>query len=100
MRTKSPTSRRFVFAPDVVLQMIDGEALVLKLHEERVFSLNQTGARIAQLISRGHALSQIIEVLDQEYGVGGSSIGCEVEQLVDQLMAKGLIVTEHRRGAK
>ena len=33
------------FAPDVVVQNIQGEALILKLQDEEVFALNTTGAR-------------------------------------------------------
>ena len=46
------------FAPDVVVQVINGEALILKLHDEEVFSLNETGARVAQLIEQRCSLDE------------------------------------------
>ena len=45
-------SRRVAFARDVVIQVIGGDALVLNLRDETVFSLNPTGARIAELLPR------------------------------------------------
>src|SRR4026207_318252 len=55
-RRSSSGMRKVSFAPDVIVQTIDGEALILKLHDEEVFSLNATGARIAQLIADGQRL--------------------------------------------
>ena len=50
--------QKLSFAPDVVVQVINGEALILKLQEEEVFSLNETGARVAQLIDEGALSTQ------------------------------------------
>jgi hypothetical protein len=88
----SEISRRLYFASDVVLQIIDGEALVLKLQDETVFSLNDTGARIAQLIDRGHSLDEIAQVLSHEYGAPRVEVESEVRHLVQALRSKGLVV--------
>jgi hypothetical protein len=85
-------SRRLFFASDVVLQVIDGEALVLKLQDETVFSLNDTGARIAQLINGGHAIDEVARILSREYGVPRDAVEPEVTRLVQVLRSKGLVV--------
>ena len=36
--------QKLSFAPDVVVQVINGEALILQLQAEEVFSLNKTQA--------------------------------------------------------
>ena len=79
-------------APDVVLQIVGGEALLLKLHEEAVFSLNETGARIAQLVSQGHSLDSMADTLSGEYGVDRFSVMQDASELVEILMARGLVV--------
>jgi len=85
-------SGRLFFAPDVVLQVIDGEALVLKLRDETVFSLNDTGARIAQLIDGGHSIDDVAEILAQEYGVSKDAVESEVKGLVQVLLTNGIVV--------
>jgi coenzyme PQQ synthesis protein D (PqqD) len=85
-------SGRLFFASDVVLQVIDGEALLLKLQDESVFSLNDTGARIAQLIDSGHGVDDATQILSREYGVPGAAIESEVKGLVQVLRSKGLVV--------
>ena len=85
-------SQRLFFASDVVLQVIDGEALVLKLQDETVFSLNDTGARIAQLIDCGHPIDEVACILSREYGAPPDAVESEVNGLVQVLRTKGLVV--------
>lgn len=82
----------FRLAPDVVLQVIDGEALMLKLQDEVVFSLNETGARIAQLISEGQQIGTIVDILSREYSQSRDDIVGEVHQLVQALQSRNLLV--------
>lgn len=93
------TDRRpqFSFAPDVVVQVINGEALILKLQDEEVFSLNETGARVAQLIDEGCALDGMIDTLTSEYATDRGDIEREVNGLLQALLSKGLLV---RRGSQ
>lgn len=87
----------FRLAPDVVLQVIDGEALMLKLQDEVVFSLNETGARIAQLISEGQQIGAIVDILSREYGQSRDDIDREVNRLVQALQARNLLVAARTR---
>lgn len=80
------------FAPDVVLQIIDGDALILRLHDETVFALNETGARIAQAIASGTPVAEIVHALSGQYGVPAATIESDVTALVDGLHARGLLV--------
>jgi hypothetical protein len=83
---------RVVFAPDVVLQVIDGEALILKLDRETVFALNRTGARIAQLIESGNELSAVVNQLAFEYQRDRRDIERDVTELINVLLSKELVV--------
>ena len=85
-------SGRLFFASDVVLQVVDDEALVLKLQDETVFSLNDTGARIAQLIDGGYAVEEVAHILAREYGAPRDAVESEVKGLVQVLRSRGLVV--------
>lgn len=84
--------QKLAFAPDVVVQVINGEALILKLQEEEVFSLNETGARIAQLIGEGRSVDAVVDTLTAEYETSRADIEREVIDLVQALVSKGLVV--------
>ena len=88
------------FAPDVVVQVIKGEALILKLQEEEVFSLNETGARVAQLIEEGRSLNAVIDTLTAEYETSRQDIEREVNDLVQALLSKGLVVRREPHGGE
>jgi hypothetical protein len=90
--------QKFSFAPDVVVQVINGEALILKLQEEEVFSLNETGARVAQLIAEGRSLDAVIDTLTAEYETSRQDIEREVTDLVQTLVSKGLVVRRESQG--
>jgi coenzyme PQQ synthesis protein D (PqqD) len=89
---------RLTFASDVIFQVIEGEALLLKLHQEVVFSLNETGTRIAQLIAEGRSLPHIIEAIGREYDKRQDEVAPAVTALVAALIDKGLVT--HIAGSK
>ena len=84
--------QRLTFAADVILKVIDREALILKLDDEVAFSLNETGARIAQLIAEGKGIDAVVDVLVGEYATERSEVDREVTSLVEALLGKGLLV--------
>ena len=83
---------RVAFAPDVVLQVIDGEALVLRLGDETAFALNETGTRIAQLIGDGTDIPALIDRLAGEYGKSRTEVEQAVNDLVRVLVSKKLVI--------
>ncbi len=82
--------QRFVFAADVILQVIDREALILKLDDEVAFSLNETGARIGQLIAEGYGLDALVDILASEYATPRSEVEREVTSLVTDAAWEGI----------
>ncbi len=92
------TGNTVALAPDVIVQTIDGEALMLKLHDEEVFSLNDTAARIAQLIKEGdRRIDDVVDVLSTEYGLLRADIAHEVGRLMEEFLARGLVVVHSGR---
>lgn len=94
MGNKHQADERAVFAPDVVLQTIGGEAILLKLADETVFSLNETGAHVAVGIARGSSIDAIIRELATAYGTEVGQIEHDVRTLLVSLVDQGLVVLE------
>jgi hypothetical protein len=92
--------RQVSLAKDVVVQVIGGDALMLNLRDETVFSLNATGARIAQLIASGMSSEAITEDLCRDYGADRAEVARDVDDLIGALVSKGLVVAEAGGGER
>ena len=88
--------RRYALAPDAVLELSGDEAIILKLNDETMFSLNATGARIAELIVGGLAIDAVVAALADEYKASKSDVQSDVTNLLDSLLSGGLIVALDR----
>lgn len=89
-------AHHYDLAPDVVLQQAEGEALLVKLHDEDMFGLNETGAAVVERLSAGLDVETTIEELAMAYGAPLSEIRRDVHALVAELTARGLLL--ERRG--
>ncbi len=83
---------RYELSPDAVLQLGDGEALIVKLNAEDMFALNDTGAQIVQRIVGGRPVLAVIEELAGEYNAGTEDVARDVQRLVAELVGRGLLV--------
>jgi hypothetical protein len=86
------TTDRYELSPDAVLQLGDGEALIVKLNAEDMFALNDTGAEIVQRIADGQAVLSVIEELARVYNAGAEDVARDVHRLVTELVDRGLLV--------
>ena len=57
-----------------------------------MFSLNATGARIAELLVDGLEIDAVVAVLTNEYNTTASDVRTDVTNLVDELLSGELIV--------
>ena len=88
--------RRYSLALDAVLQVAGDEALVLKLSDETMFSLNATGARIARLIVDGQHVEAVVDALTTEFRLNRSDVERDVEDLLHALVTRGLLIPANR----
>ena len=86
------TTGRYELSPDAVLQLGDGEALIVKLNAEDMFALNDTGTQIVQRLADGRAVLAVIEELADAYNVGTDEVARDVHRLVTELVGRGLLV--------
>ena len=83
--------QRFQLAEEVVLQDFTGKALLVDLNSERVYQLNESGARVARLLVEGQSLGEMLVALDREYQAGPGELERDVQQLLGDLLEQGLI---------
>jgi hypothetical protein len=79
---------------DVAFREMDGEAVLLDLSTGTYFGLNAVGTRVWQLLADGHDRPRIVETLAAEFDASGETIAADVERLLADLHARGLIVDD------
>ena len=75
---------------DVISRMLDGEAVILDLNSGEYFGLNETGARIWELLEL-HDTSEIAATLAREFTVTPAEASAAVDTLIHQLLDKRLV---------
>ena len=93
---------RLHIAKDVVFRDLAGESVLLNLSTGTYFGLDAVGTRLWHLIAEHGSTALAIETLLAEYDVDGLRLQKDVEALIDQLLAKGLLTTdaEHTQTAR
>ena len=82
---------RVSVSPEVLLQEIGGESVLLDIASENYFGLNQVGTRIWQLLDGGSDLRSAYDAVLAEYDVPAEQLEHDVIALVGQLADAGLV---------
>ena len=76
--------------PDVVARRVGETAVVVHLGSNRIYELNDTGARIWELAADGATVDALIEGLQGEFAADRSQIASEVVAIVEDFVREGL----------
>lgn len=80
--------------PSVVFTRLDiTEAVLLHLETKRYYSLNETGARLWELVQEGKPLTGMVEALQAEYAVDSAPAMAAILAFVEELHQEGLVQT-------
>lgn len=86
-------SRPLTPSPDALHQELSGETVLLNLKTEQYFGLDEVGTRIWQLIVAASTPETIVSRLLEEYEVEAERVRADVERLVGELRAAGLVAS-------
>lgn len=81
-------------APGVLLREIDGELLLLNTDTDSYFGLNPSGASMYQHLADGATIQDTIKAICADYSISDEVVTNDLETLVDQLLARGLLLQE------
>src|SRR3990172_5074462 len=76
---------------DVLFQIVNGEAVLLNLKNERYFGLDEVGTRIWRLLNGECDLQKVFEIMLDEYDVDANQLEQDINKLVRELVEAGLI---------
>jgi hypothetical protein len=77
--------------PNVVFKVLDQEAVLVHLGTNKIFTLTETGARFWQLLADGRDRPSIEQELLREYDVAEPELVAEIDSLLRELAAEGLV---------
>jgi len=85
---------RVVVSPEVMLQDLGGEAVLLDLNSESYFGLDAVGTRIWHLVEQDGHLEVVHATLLDEYDVDAARLEHDLKELIGRLAATGLVTVE------
>jgi len=94
-----PLPRLLTLSPDVIAQEVAGEMVLLDLNSEHYFGLDAVGARVWQLIRESGDLQAIVDTLLDEFDVEEARLRDDLERLLGELLATGLVSPAAAGGA-
>lgn len=92
----SEARRELSIAPDVIGEIVDGEAVVLDLRNGVYFALNGVGTRIWELIGQHGVPTLVRSQILEEFDVAPSQLDADLERWLSELKARGLVIAEKR----
>jgi hypothetical protein len=81
-----------VNSPNVIHEIIDGEAVIVNLQNGSYYSIDKIGAVVWSYLEKGLSMSQIIDIIAVKYSGEAAAIKHALEQLFAQLQDEQLIV--------
>lgn len=78
-------------SPDAVYRRIDNEGVLINLQTERMFKLNETGARFWELLASEATVAEIKAKMREDYAVGEQELETEIAALLQALRTEGLV---------
>jgi hypothetical protein len=80
---------------DVIVQELDGEAVLLNMSSEVYFGLDKIGTRIWTLLGTHGGLKTVAQALLNEFEVNEQELSTHLLIFVEKLHAKGLVTVEN-----
>ena len=80
-----------VLKPEVVADVIDGEAVIMNLKSGHYFSSEGTGSDCWDALAAGHSIEQLVDQLSERYAADRTTIESAVAEFVRDLVSHMLI---------
>jgi len=88
-----------VNAPNVIHEIIDGEAVVVNLQTGSYYSIDKIGALVWEYVEKGLSLGEIVDIVARRYDGEPGAIDEGIRRLFGRLQEEGLIAPLDARPA-
>lgn len=76
---------------DTLINIIDGESVLLNLNNECYFGLDPVGTRMWTILSDSESIQSAYDTLLNEYDVDPEKLRLDMRNLIENLLANGLM---------
>jgi Coenzyme PQQ synthesis protein D (PqqD) len=83
--------QKLVVTEDTLINVIEGESVLLNLKSESYFGLDRVGTRMWDALTSSDSIQAAYEKLLNEYDVSADKLREDLSELVGKLVAKGLL---------
>lgn len=80
---------------DVLISNLQEESVILNLDSERYYGLDLVGTRILSVLTTSDSIEAAYETLVQEYEVDREVLKKDLVELVENLIAQGILIRVH-----
>jgi hypothetical protein len=98
-RMTAPSSPTYRAADSVRARSVGGEFVILDLAGDVQYSMNELGARVWAEATGGANADGIVRALVAEYAVDADQVRADVERILEELVASGLLIQAASPGA-
>jgi hypothetical protein len=84
-------------APDVVSRRLQDEIVLVHMKTNRIYALNETGARFWELLVEGFKREEVEERLRSEFDVDEARVRAEIDALLAELTRENIVVERSPR---
>ena len=84
--------------PQVINEMIDGEAIMINLVSGSYYSLDRLGGEVWELLEKSQSVDEIVSQLSLRYDASDDVLRSAVETLLEQMSGEQLIVPDENPG--
>jgi hypothetical protein len=85
------TQQRYAVPERVLVQEVQGEAVLLNLDSEQYYALDRIGTRVWELLAAGRSAAEIRQELIGTYPAQAGRIAADIDDLIASLLAAGLL---------
>ena len=84
---------------DTLINVIEGESVLLNLNSESYFGLDPIGTRMWTLLTNSESIQSAYEALLDEYDVSADDLRRDMQDLIEKLVANGLVEVAGEKAA-
>jgi len=85
-------SRQVIKSPDVLLQDLEGEAVLLNLVNGHYYGMDENSFQMYKTLTTSSSVGEAYESLLQEYEVEPERLRADLEQFLAHLLENGLLI--------
>lgn len=91
MKVPISNQQNITLAPDVLVQELSGESVLLNLKSEEYFGLDEVGSRMLSVLTDSASIQEASDRLLEEYEVDPEKLHQDLLELIEKMVAQGLV---------